>query len=267
MLPKSIAYCLFLGLWGFSAAFSYAPVYSNKLTKKSDKILADELTRAMKTQAFETYLFRVYERAELSKTNLDLTVFRQALVGYYNMQRQPGTAVKPILSIIDFNRSSRQKRLWVVDLRNNKLLYHTYVAHGKGTGNEFARSFSNEPNSFKSSLGFYVTAQTYQGKHGLSLKLNGLDKNFNTNARARAVVVHGADYVSENFIKQYGRLGRSLGCPALPPKETQVIINAIKNNTCLYIHGNDRKYSSPYLTEATAIDSFATQYFSLKATS
>ncbi|PSR57184.1 hypothetical protein AHMF7605_05585 [Adhaeribacter arboris] len=226
---------------------------------------ADEISVAVKTQAFETYLHTLFMQTGLDKAKLDFNLFRKALVGYYNIQHKPGSSIKPILTIIDFSKSSRQKRLWVIDLHQKKLLFNTYVAHGKGTGDEFARSFSNEPNSFKSSLGFYLTAQTYQGKHGLSLKLNGLDQNFNTNALVRAVVIHGADYVSADFIKRYGRLGRSLGCPALPMKETQPIVNKIKNNTCLYIYGPDKTYSSPFLTEASAIDSFATQIFALSA--
>ncbi|QNF35895.1 murein L,D-transpeptidase catalytic domain family protein [Adhaeribacter swui] len=244
-------------------ATSYAAVSSgNKLKSGSGAI-----STAVKTQAFETHLWQVYQKAGLAKTSLNLAVYRKALVGYYNLRAKAGTAIKPIVTIVDFSRSSRQKRLWVLDLKNQKLLYYTYVAHGKGTGDEYARFFSNKPNSFKSSLGFYLTAQTYQGKHGLSLKLNGLDKNFNTNALSRAVVIHGADYVSERFIKQYGRLGRSLGCPALPVKETQAIIGAIKNNSCLYIYGADKNYASPYLTEALAIDTFAAQFFPMKATS
>lgn len=267
MIKKLILYSTFFFLFYTNPAISYSPAYSGKKSGDAVKKRNDEISMAVKTQAFETYLLQVYEQAKLDKTNLNLSVFRKAMVGYYNIQRKPSTAIKPLVTIIDFSRSSRQKRLWVVDLKTNKLLYYTYVAHGRGTGDEFARTFSNQPNSFKSSLGFYLTAQTYQGKHGLSLKLNGLDKNYNTNAFSRAVVIHGADYVSESFIKQYGRLGRSLGCPALPIKETQAIISTIKNNTCLYIYGSDRKYASPYLTETSAIDSFATKFFSSKASS
>ncbi|RDC63578.1 murein L,D-transpeptidase catalytic domain family protein [Adhaeribacter pallidiroseus] len=267
MSKKFLQFNTLLLVFYIFSAFSYSPAYSGNKNLLTATKVNDEISFAVKTQAFETYLLQVYEQAALDKTNLNLTVFRKAMVGYYNLQRNAHLVMKPLLTVIDFSRSSCQKRLWVIDLKTNKLLYHTWVAHGKGTGNEFARYFSNEPNSFKSSLGFYLTAQTYQGKHGLSLKLNGLDKNFNTNALARAVVMHGADYVSENFVKQHGRLGRSLGCPALPVKETPAIINKIKNNACLYIYGSDQKYASPYLTEATAIDSFATKFFALKSAS
>ncbi|QMU28385.1 murein L,D-transpeptidase catalytic domain family protein [Adhaeribacter radiodurans] len=265
MAKRYIFYLCFVIVSFSYPANSFAPGYSikNKFEAKSSS--TDEISVAVKTQAFETHLHTLFTQTGLDKANLDFVLFRKALVGYYNIQSKPGSFIKPILSIVDFTKSSRQKRLWVIDLKNHKLLFNTWVAHGKGTGDEFARAFSNEPNSFKSSLGFYLTAQTYLGKHGLSLKLNGLDQNYNTNALARAVVIHGADYVSANFIQRYGRLGRSLGCPALPLKETKPIINKIKNNTCLYIYGSDKTYSSPYLTEASAIDSFAAQFFSLSA--
>ncbi|MDQ3292701.1 MAG: murein L,D-transpeptidase catalytic domain family protein [Bacteroidota bacterium] len=265
MTKRFFYYITFLIVSFGYPAKSFAPgkAHTSSLNKKGLK--ADEISMAVKTQAFESHLHTLFTQTGLYKTNLDFSLFRKALVGYYNIQQKSGSLVKPVLSIIDFSKSSRQKRLWVIDLKNKKLLFNTLVAHGKGTGDEFARAFSNEPNSNKSSLGFYLTAQTYFGKHGLSLKINGLDQNFNTNALARAVVIHGADYVSADFIKRYGRLGRSLGCPALPAKETRPIIDIIKNNTCLYIYGADKKYSSPYLTEASAIDSFASEFFALSA--
>lgn len=265
MIKRFLSYLAFILVSFTYPANSFSPgVMANNNIYKS-AVAGAVVTTAMKTQAFETHLLTLFTEAKLDKANLDFTVFRKALVGYYNMQSKPGKVIKPIVSIIDFSKSSRQKRLWVIDLKNKKLLFNTLVAHGRGTGEEFARFFSNKPESFKSSLGFYLTAQTYSGKHGLSLKLNGLDKNFNTNAYARAVVIHGAEYVSEYFIKQYGRLGRSLGCPALPVTETKQIITKIKENTCLYIYAPDKTYTSPYLTEASAIDTFATHFFATQA--
>ena len=265
MKKRFLTYFSFL-LTSFALpANSYAPALSIENFNKAGGRNEAGITTAMKAQAFETHSLGLFTEAGLDKANLDFTLFRKALVGYYNLQTRPGKIVKPVISIIDFSKSSRQKRLWVIDLKNKKLLFNTLVAHGRGTGNEFARYFSNEPNSFKSSLGFYVTSQTYFGKHGLSLKLNGLDKNFNTNAYDRAVVIHGADYVSESFIKQTGRLGRSLGCPALPIGETKKIIENIKDNSCLFIYAPDKKYTSRFLTETSAIDLFASQYFASKA--
>ncbi len=143
-----------------------------------------------------------------------------------------------IITIIDYSRPSTEKRLFVIDLNKNKLLFESLVAHGKNSGMDYATSFSNEVQSLKSSPGFYSTAETYQGKHGYSLRLDGLQKGINDHARQRAIVVHAANYVSENFINNTGRLGRSWGCPALPTKLNKAIIDCIKNGTCLYIHTN-----------------------------
>ena len=141
-----------------------------------------------------------------------------------------------ILTIIDFDLPSTQKRLWVIDMDENKVLFHSLVAHGKNSGELNAESFSNENESYKSSLGFFVASETYQGSHGLSLKLDGLEKSKNDNARSRAIVIHGADYVSESFIREHNRLGRSFGCPALPLELTKSIISTIKNKSCLFIN-------------------------------
>lgn len=146
-----------------------------------------------------------------------------------------------ILTIIDFDLPSTQKRLWVIDMDENKVLFHSLVAHGKNSGELNAQSFSNENESYKSSLGFFVTSETYQGSHGLSLKLDGLEKNKNDNARSRAIVIHGADYVSESFIREHNRLGRSFGCPALPLELTKSIISTIKNKSCLFINHRSNK--------------------------
>ncbi|HNP32401.1 MAG TPA: murein L,D-transpeptidase catalytic domain family protein [Flavobacterium sp.] len=161
--------------------------------------------------------------------------FNLALKGFYNL-KQRGLVQKNILTLVDFSLSSNTKRLWVIDLEKNKILFQTLVAHGRNTGEEFANEFSNQAESFKSSIGFYATGEIYNGKHGLSLKLDGLEKGLNDNARERQVVVHGADYVSESFIKQNKRLGRSQGCPAIPVEMNEKIINVIKDKSCLFIY-------------------------------
>jgi hypothetical protein len=207
--------------------------------------------------AFEQNLVRTYALAGLANTGLSTTVLRNALVGYYNL-RSKGLASKPVLTIIDFSRSSRLNRLWVIDLAKQRLLYHTLVAHGKGTGAEFARAFSNVSGSEQSSLGFYLTQQTYQGKHGLSLKLRGMDPQFNSNAGSRAVVVHGAEYVCQDFIKQHGRLGRSQGCPALPPEQSAPIIKTIQGGSVVYAHAPEGiNYRSEWLNLDAAMPAFA----------
>ena len=215
------------------------------------------LNHNLKNAAFELHLQQTYTGAGLQRSGLSFDVFKKAMIGYYNLQDKKAiSAAKPVLSVIDFTKSSKDKRLWIIDLKSKKVLYNTLVAHGRNTGGEFARKFSNIPNSFMSSAGFYVTRNTYQGKHGLSLRIDGVDTGFNCNARARAVVIHGAKYVSEAFIKQYGRLGRSLGCPALPVELTKDIIHAIKESTALYIHASLPDYTSDYLNPSTAMERF-----------
>ncbi|HSD15192.1 MAG TPA: murein L,D-transpeptidase catalytic domain family protein [Flavobacterium sp.] len=170
-----------------------------------------------------------------------MEAFSKAVQGYIQLREQ-GVVQKDILTIVDFSLSSTQKRLWVIDMVTNTILLQSVVSHGRNSGEEFANSFSNESNSNKSSLGFYTTGETYNGKHGLSLKLDGLEYGINNNARNRAVVMHGADYAAEGIIKQQGRLGRSQGCPAVPYAIHKEIINLIKNKSCLFIYHPTSSY-------------------------
>lgn len=167
--------------------------------------------------------------------------FSKALVGYNELKTQ-GRIKKDILTLIDFSKSSNTKRLWIIDMKTQTVLYNTLVAHGRNSGDEFANSFSNNNSSNQSSLGFYATGEIYNGKHGASLKLDGLEPGINSNARNRGVVMHAADYVSDTFIKQHNRLGRSQGCPALPNGLTKEIITLIKNKSCLFIYHPSRNY-------------------------
>jgi len=171
-----------------------------------------------------------------------LESFSKAFAGYSQLKAQ-GRVTKELLTIVDFSRSSNTKRLWIIDMKTQTILYNTLVAHGRNSGDEFATQFSNDNSSNKSSLGFYSTGELYNGKHGLSMKLDGLEPGINSNARTRAVVMHAADYVSEGFIKQHRRLGRSLGCPALPPALNKEIVNLIKGKSCLFIYHPSRNYS------------------------
>ncbi len=223
-------------------------------------------SKATSIQVFDHYIQSVYEQANLNASGMTPAVFRKALVGYYNFQKSRLVSdVRKVITIIDFSKKSTEKRLWIVDLANNKLLYNTFVAHGNGSGDNIATTFSNKFNSHQSSLGFYITSETYFGKHGLSLKLEGMDKGFNTNARDRAVVIHGADYVSQSFINRNGRLGRSQGCPALPVELTKPIIETIKGQTCLFINGPADSYTSNYLSEELAIENFISNNNSVNA--
>ncbi len=190
---------------------------------------------------------QAYDDLHLASTGLRKEVFEYALRGLQKMSK-----ARPILSIVDMSQPSTSKRLYVIDLLSRKLLFNTYVSHGRNTGDLAAKRFSNTNESFQSSLGFYQTLGTYQGKHGLSLKLQGLEKGFNDNAYDRAIVVHGADYVCEDFIKRTGRLGRSQGCPAVPNALSKGIIQAIKNGSCLFVYYPDPTYlkRSSYLSNA-----------------
>lgn len=165
----------------------------------------------------------------------NLKSFTEALEGF-NLLKERGLVKKNILTLVDFSLSSNTKRLWVIDLTTKTILFNSLVAHGRNTGEEFANNFSNSEQSFKSSLGFYSTGEIYKGKHGSSLKLDGLDRGINDNARERGIVMHAADYVSNSFIKNNKRLGRSQGCPAIPAELSQEIINTIKEKSCLFIY-------------------------------
>ncbi|MFV8341669.1 murein L,D-transpeptidase catalytic domain family protein [Flavobacterium sp. XS2P39] len=168
-----------------------------------------------------------------------LESFAAALKGYY-LLKEKGLIQKDILTLVDFSLSSNTKRLWVIDLISGDVLFHSLVAHGRNTGEEFASNFSNSAESYKSSLGFYATGEIYNGKHGMSLKLDGLERGVNDNARARGVVMHAAEYVSNSFIKNNHRLGRSQGCPAVPVELSKEIISTIKNKSCFFIYHPSR---------------------------
>lgn len=162
-----------------------------------------------------------------------------AFDNYFELQEKDLVKVDTILTIIDFSKPSTDKRLYILDLKNQQVIKNTWVAHGKRSGVDIAEDFSNNRHSNKSSLGVFITSETYMGKHGYSLRLDGMNEGLNDNARKRAIVIHGADYVSERFIKNYGRLGRSFGCPAVPLDESKEIINLIKEGSFLFIYHPD----------------------------
>lgn len=190
----------------------------------------------------------VYDSAGLAESGLDFPLFEKAATGFYNLKKENKAATdKSVLSIVDFDHNSTEKRLWIIDLDKKQLIVHTWVAHGEFSGADKASDFSNELSSYKSSIGFYVTGETYQGKHGLSLKLDGMDEEYNANARKRAIVVHGANYVSQGTIDALGRLGRSQGCPAVPLNMVKTVIHAMEGKTVLFINSTEQYYSSRYL--------------------
>ncbi len=214
-------------------AIAKSMVISNYPAKDSVPI-DNNIKLALKTSA--------YDSMKLQQMGLPLQTFNYAMDGFNYLVQQGKLANVNIISIVDFSLPSSAKRFFVIDLKRNTVLYCTYVAHAVNSGKEYANLFSNRPQSNKSSLGFYVTQNTYQGGHGYSLKLEGLEKGINDNANRRAIVIHGADYVDEALIKTQGYIGRSLGCPALPVRLYKPIINKIKNGTCLFIYNPDKAY-------------------------
>jgi hypothetical protein len=201
-------------------------------------------------ELFSQYVATVYQTANLQQAGLDIAVFQKALTGYLNLKAANKlTQTSSVITVVDFTKSSREKRMWIIDLLGKQLLLNTWVAHGQGSGDDMANRFSNTNESHQSSLGFYLTDDVYFGKHGRSLRLDGLDAGFNSSARERAIVIHAADYVSQGAINQMGRLGRSFGCPAVSPEVSDKVINTIKGKTMLFINGNEADYTSKYLNE------------------
>lgn len=185
----------------------------------------------------------------LDNNALSYEAFSFAYLGYKQLLMKEVMEKKDILTVIDFNKSSKKERLFIIDLDKQKVIHESLVAHGKNSGWDIPKSFSNVANSNQSSLGFYVTGETYMGKHGLSLKLDGLEEGINDNARKRHIVIHSADYVSDGFIDKVGRLGRSFGCPSLPSKNYEKIIDIIKEKSVIFIYSKQKEYfnTSHYL--------------------
>lgn len=184
----------------------------------------------------------LYNSIQLEQLGLSKAAFDYAWKGYEYLLNLKKISRSNYLTICDFSQSSLKKRMYIIDIENNRLVTQTYVAHGRNSGGEYASQFSNKPESLQSSLGFYVTASTYIGKHGLSLKIDGMEPGINDKAMERTIVIHGADYVSAGRAAAGGYMGRSWGCPAVPKEEANSIITTIKNGTCLFIYHPEKRY-------------------------
>ena len=184
----------------------------------------------------------LYNTINLQQYGLSEEAFAYAWKGYQKLLTKKMIRRGNYLTICDFSQSSKKKRLYIIDITGNKLITNTYVAHGKNSGGEYATQFSNRAESLQSSLGFYVTANTYIGKHGLSLRINGVDPGYNDKALERTIVIHGAAYVDAARARAGIFTGRSWGCPAVPQKESANIISTIKNGTCLFIYHPGKNY-------------------------
>ena len=197
----------------------------------------------------ENHLPLLIEKFKLTNTENSselpaVNILQTALSGYELLNEERTINRPEVITIIDFSLPSNRERLWVLDLVEAKVLYHCFVSHGRNSGEIMAENFSNKPGSYASSPGFFTTGETYFGKHGFSLRLNGIETGINDKARERAIVIHGADYVSPEFIEKNGRLGRSLGCPAVPEKLSREIIETIKDGTCLFVYAPTESYLS-----------------------
>ena len=184
----------------------------------------------------------IYDSLQLDEAGLKRQAFDNALKGWDKLKSEGKLHNQSILAIADLSQSSNNKRLYVLDLQNYKVLFNTLVAHGRNSGREWATKFSNKISSYQTSPGFYITGETYNGSNGYSLKLAGVEKGINDKAMKRAIVMHGAPYVSETFISRQGYIGRSQGCPAVPSKDARKIINTLKDGACLYIHVPNERY-------------------------
>ena len=238
---------LALSFFCFITATTFYGQQSNIVSSKLSRIVLDSLHSPHEN--FEYAIKRMYVDIKGREYDLDFKAFRYAYIGYQNMKLQNKLNDKRLLSIIDFTKDSDKKRFYTIDLDSRQILYHTYVAHGKKTGTSASTYFSNEEESHKSSLGFYVTGKTYNGDAGFSLKLYGNERNYNSNAYKRGIVIHTADYMNEDFLKRNGRFGRSLGCPVLPTNIYKEVIETIKDGTMVFAYYTNKRYlaSSKYL--------------------
>lgn len=194
--------------------------------------------------AFISEKMGLYDSLELGALGLSREAFVYGLTGFRQLADAGKLAKDNLLSILDFTLPSGKKRLFVIDLESGELVFNTYAAHGKKSGQSLPTQFSNKTNSNKSSLGFYITGDTYAGKHGESLRLLGEEHGINDNALKRGIVMHSASYVDENIIEKQGFIGRSQGCPALPKNIYKEVIATIKQGSCLFIYSPDKFYIS-----------------------
>ena len=220
----------FIGIFSlFSISISNSTPSGKKINSNQNNLSDDDYNKLL--------IDSLYAECKLTD-KLDYNVFRNAMDGYNSFEM----ANKKLLSIIDYSKPSTEKRFFVIDIENHKLLYNTLVAHGKKSGYLNATKFSNKYGSHKSSLGFFRTGNSYYGKRGYSLKLEGLEKGINDNARLRGIVIHGANYVDERFANGNGVIGRSWGCPAVSKKLSKEIIKLLKGGSLLYIYADDELY-------------------------
>lgn len=223
-------------------AFSSFKARSTKATIEKPVIKAEIFKAVSVTSNIaEVASNLLYDSLKLQSLGLPREVMAMAYKGHQYLAEHGNLGNSNVIAVCDFSQSSDKKRLYIIDAKNYRVLFNTYVAHGKNSGLNYAERFSNNSESLQSSLGFYITKGTYFGKHGLSLKLSGQEKGFNDNAESRAVVIHGAEYIGSGRLDA-AYMGRSFGCPAVPQTQSNTVINLLKNGACLFIYHPTEKY-------------------------
>ena len=234
MIGKILPFCFFLFVAVLGFGFRHGPdagTHGDAYSNHRNAVNAH-------TSAF----YGLYDSLQLGALDLSREAYQMAIKGFLALEMAGQIQNSGVLSIIDFSLPSSKPRLFVLDMRNGRLLFNTFVAHGRNSGTLMATRFSNRRNSYMSSLGFYLTGQSFIGRHGYSLRLEGMEKGWNDNASQRAIIMHPARYVSEQHIRQCGFLGRSEGCPAIPEQVHTAIINRIKGGSCLFMYAPDSRY-------------------------
>lgn len=226
----------FLTVTGFQGRHVH-PITTNELDEGKKLI-------STKSEEFERFTQRLHQEIVIQdgQDSLSYEALSTAIRGYMYLKQTQELADTQYLTIIDFSKHCNSKRLWVIDLIGKRVLINEWVAHGAKSGNEYARSFSNQHRSNKSSLGFYITGSLYYGRNNLSLKLHGLEKNYNSNAFSRGIVIHGANYISEHIVSRNERIGRSFGCPAVSLAANKKLVNTIKGGNCLFVYYPNSNY-------------------------
>lgn len=238
-----------IAVLSFVFLYAFTTKTDIKIDPKNGKNLPGLLSGNSVSPAATYLVDSLYNELHLGEVGLNKQAFFNAYKGYQYLISQDKIANQDLLTICDYSQPSDQKRLYVIDLKNNLIAYNTYVAHGHNSGADMATSFSNLISSNKSSLGFLVTAETYEGHNGYSMRFDGMEKGINNNVRPRDVVMHGSAYVCDDRAKNGILMGRSWGCPAIASTECRQIIDEIKGGTCFYIYSPNAIYmhQSPIL--------------------
>lgn len=239
----------FVKLAGKTLLVAFVCISAQSFANTGDKGLPDDknfpslFSNSANSPVLKKTADSIYDLISLGEYGLERDVFFNAFKGYQYLENHGLLSRKNLITICDYSQSSNNKRLYVIDILNSRLLFNTYVSHGKNSGNEFATSFSNFDNSNKSSQGFMVTGGTYNGKAGFCLRLNGMEAGINDHVKSRGIVLHGSHFVNEDIMSARGTIGRSLGCPAVPYGLHFKIIDAVKGGSCFFINSPDEWYT------------------------